>query len=443
MTGAQANIMSYDMIGDLERLYNGLIWEAPAKVPGVYTLTDRFASDRKLSSRNNLKDISKLVLLYETVIMLQGQQIAETNILVKQMGADMAEIKKFMRNAPKALVKFPVPVRKISEILESMLLKAGNKAEETARKKNTLEKLLKEVGLTVDSDYSELHNVKTIEAISKNVIAKTDLKGDIKIKRMRYIKELLTRGHNIDPDNYRLNIIDSIPNIEKTRKIDKNPHLPYSTEQLLEMFDSKYQFFKDNPDVFFACLIAMFTGARVNAAVTLTYDDILVKDGIDCIQFIENHEIKKLKNEASERIVPVNPQLLEIGFIDYVRRRQSTLKAKGSDFIFPKCKTKGNKYNNKFIDRSLFPFLVEIGIKAKSGDSLGFHSYRKNANIGMEKAGISGTFINSIIGWEGKDTREQSYSNYTLSEIKEQVDRFSYDFLSDHFAKWKVIMSKK
>ena len=60
----------------------------------------------------------------------------------------------------------------------------------------------------------------------------------------------------------------------------------------------------------------------------------------------------------------------------------------------------------------------------------------------MQNAGLIATYINDIIGWEGKSTMEQSYSNHTLTQIKAEMAKFSYDFLSDHFAKWKEIMKK-
>ena len=91
------------------------------------------------------------------------------------------------------------------------------------------------------------------------------------------------------------------------------------------------------------CQGAFFTGARANSALTLQYDDVLVKDGIDSIYFRENHKIKQLKNEASERIVPVHPQLLAAGF-----------------------------------------------------------SFCKNASLVMQDAGIGSSYINDIIGREDK-----------------------------------------
>ena len=82
---------------------------------------------------------------------------------------------------------------------------------------------------------------------------------------------------------------------------------------------------------------------------------------------------------------------------------------------------------------------MQIGVKAKTNDGLDFHSFRKNASLVMQDAGISPSYINDIIGWEGQSTMEQSYSNHTLAQIKDAMSKFSYDFLEPHFAEWKKI----
>lgn len=51
----------------------------------------------------------------------------------------------------------------------------------------------------------------------------------------------------------------------------------------------------------------------------------------------------------------------------------------------------------------------------------------------MQDAGISPSYINDIIGWEGQSTMEQSYSNHTLAQIKDAMSKFSYDF-------WNLIL---
>lgn len=279
-----------------------------------------------------------------------------------------------------------------------------------------------------------------IEKISKDIINNPSLKNDVKKMKVRYLKELATCGHNINPDLYKANIINNFPQIENTKRIDKNPHLPYRKEQLLEMFNPKHTYFKDNPDAFWACMIALFTGARINAAITLQYKDILVKNGIACIQFISDHPIKQLKNDASERLVPIHQQLLDLGFVDYINKQKTKLKAKDTDFIIKKCQTKSGQYNNKFFTRELSPFFTDIKVKTGNNDGYDFHSFRKNISIALQDAGVGATYINDIIGWEGKTTMEQSYSNHTLAQINDEMNKFSYDFLKPHFAKWKKIL---
>lgn len=71
------------------------------------------------------------------------------------------------------------------------------------------------------------------------------------------------------------------------------------------------------------------------------------------------------------------------------------------------------------------------------------HSFRKNASLTLQSAGLINSIINAIIGWEGIGTMEQSYSNYDLKKINEELNKFSYDYLQTEFDEWKKIMEKK
>lgn len=429
---------------DLRKLLNGLIFETDTQNSESVGLISKFKNRGRLSKLNKRKDVEQLLLL-STVA--EQSASASLNADDRKLLQDIAEMRplfeEFLKTTNISSIKAPTPSRTISEVIETMLLKGNNCPSEQVRKRNTITKLLATVSLKVEDDYSKFHTSSTIDAISRHIVAQTDTKGDMKRKLIRYIKELATCGTNIDPDNYKSNVILNLPKVEKTKKAEKKPHLPYTEAQLLEIFDPKHDYFKENPDAFFVCLIALFTGARANSAVTLQYNDIIVKEGIPCIHFIENHPIKQLKNEASERIVPIHPQLLEVGFVDYVRRNEKLLKAEGTDFIFPRCQTKNGLYNNKYMVRYVLDFFKNIGVKSGSKDCLDFHSFRKNASISLQNAGVVQSYINDIIGWEGKNTMEQSYSNHSLAEINNEMSKFGYDFLAPHFAKWKVILAKK
>ena len=407
------------------------------------------------AKRNKVKDVAELYSLYCGMSEEIKKLSDENKALMNHIKNLEKEIKEYIGPVNVAIAEICTPKQSVSDpqtpgytigqVLDNMMLQksASNTKTYQTRKRQAIVNLLTNAGLSLDDDYAKFHEVSMIEKLSKNIINDTSIQNDSKKMRVRYLKELATCGNNINPEVYKNNILNLFPQIDNTKKIDKNPHRPYEKDKLLEMFNPKYDYFQKNPDAFWACMIALFTGARINAAITLQYKDILIKDGIPCIQFCSDHKIKQLKNEASERFVPIHQQLLDLGFVDYINRQKARLKAKDTDFIIKKCQTKSGEYNNKFFTRELSPFFMEIKVKTGNNDGFDFHSFRKNLSIALQDSGVGATYINDIIGWEGKTTMEQSYSNHTLAQIKNEMQKFSYDFLKPHFAKWKTIMAKK
>ncbi|MBE6448104.1 MAG: site-specific integrase [Alphaproteobacteria bacterium] len=444
----------------LQKLYFNLIYirvSIPSGIPSGnnFGVISTGISEKKLSDENKVEDVKEL---YTLILSLSKQVEALTEgqqALIEKVSDIVPNIKEFLGPTIVSLIqsqfscKLPnetdTTTYTIGKVLDFLLLRkqATNTENYQNRKKQAIVKALEEAGLSLNDDYIKFHNVNTVEKITKSIIIDKTIKNDNKKMKVRYLKELAACGNNLNPDLYSTNIINVFPQIENTKKADKSPHQPYTKEQLLEIFNPKYDFFKNNPDAFWTCMIALFTGARMNAAITLQYKDIFTKDGIACIQFLSDHSIKQLKNEASERLVPIHKQLLELGFVDYIKRKQTKLKAKDTDFIITKCQTKSGQYNNKYFTRELSPFFTDIRVKTEANDGYDFHSFRKNISIAMQDAGIINTYINDVIGWEGKSTMEQSYSNHRLEEIKAQLNKFEYDFLKPHFAKWKTIMAKK
>ena len=437
----------------LRQLFNNLVFET-SDTTGIATFVTSF-SRKRLSKRNKVEDVAELYSLYCSLSEEMKKLSEENKNLINRIKSLENVIKEYIGPLNVAMAEICKPKQSVSEpqmpsytigqVLDNMMLQksASNTKTYQTRKRQAIVNLLTNAGLSLDDDYAKFHEVSMIEKLSKNIINDTSIQNDSKKMRVRYLKELATCGNNINPEVYKNNILNLFPQIDNTKKIDKNPHRPYEKDKLLEMFNPKHDYFQKNPDAFWACMIALFTGARINAAITLQYKDILVKDGIPCIQFCSGHKIKQLKNEASERFVPIHQQLLDLGFVDYINRQKTRLKAKDTDFIIKKCQTKSGEYNNKFFTRELSPFFMEIKVKTGNNDGFDFHSFRKNLSITLQDSGVGATYINDIIGWEGKTTMEQSYSNHTLAQIKAEMHKFSYDFLKPYFAKWKTIMAKK
>ncbi|MCQ2582179.1 MAG: site-specific integrase [Alphaproteobacteria bacterium] len=330
----------------------------------------------------------------------------------------------------------------IKEIMESMLKKAGNVKSVEQNRRTLITKMIQNVGLNIDDKYSKFYQPDIIQKMCDNITA-MNVTGTVKRNHAREIKNLITHANYIDPDTYKTNLLNLIPEFKKTRKTERNPHWPYTNDELKQIFDPSNDYFNENPDMFWSVMVGLFLGARTNAAITLQYADIVNIDGIDCLKFQDTHPIKQLKNDASRRTVPIPKQLLDMGFVTYFQNQKIKIKAKDTDFIIPHCQTESGEYNNKFMTRGFIQYIKDIGITANNPHKLDFHSLRKNANQRLEEAGVFETFINDIIGWEGKSTRQQSYSNHDLIKIKEQADKLRYDFLQPEFDYWRDVMSKK
>lgn len=398
-----------------------------------------------LSEQNDQETIQELVSVASKLSKITQSTLDDDDI--KKIAeivnlAVAAQIQKAFKTNGLKPKSAPGSNHTIEQITESMIAKANVTKIVGQKKINLIKKLLKEVGLEITDKYSKFYKAEIIQKICDNIKA-SNIKGSVKRNHAREIKNLILHANCIDPDTYKTNWVNLIPDFKKTRKEDITPHWPYTEDELKQIFNPKNDYFKNNPDVFWSTLIGLFVGSRSNAAITLQYADIINVNGIDCIKFQDTHPLKQLKNAATRRTVPIPKQLLDIGFINYVKRQEKKLKSKPTDFIFPTCKTKYGTYNNKFVSRGLIQYIQDIGITKNNPHKLDFHSLRKNANLRLEEVGVTETFINDIIGWEGKSTRQQHYSNHDLIKIKEQADKLRYPFLQTEFDFWKKIMSKK
>ena len=328
----------------------------------------------------------------------------------------------------------------IDQVLRRFIVKIGKDSEEAQRKHSAILRYINAAGLNVKSKYSTMHNEEALLKIINAITNRTDIKGDQQVRHVRWIHELVKFAIFAYPDMYKTNVLISLPKLKRTPKSARRPHTPYSDVQLKRIFDPSKQFFHKYPDFFWGCMIALFTGSRKNAVFTLQYKDIVLRDGIWCINFIEDCPgIKKLKTEDSERAVPIHSTLVKMGFLDFVHKNPD---AKPTDFIFRNICLNKKGALNSHMTRKFFRFLKQIGVKGTDENQYDFHSFRKNANITMEKCGIIRSYIDKIIGWQSRGSEgERSYSNYTTKQLAEQLELLRYTCLRREFPKWRKIFA--
>jgi integrase len=197
------------------------------------------------------------------------------------------------------------------------------------------------------------------------------------------------------------------------RKVYDKDDLIRITQKLSEM-DRKNQ-----PDDFWIPLIAMLNGMRQNEICQLHKEDIITQDGIPCFDVNNNHIGKKVKNRASERIVPVHPCLIEIGFLDYVKSVEDghlwkSLKCheyNGFAYLYQK---RYSNFNRKYITQD----------KKKV-----FHSFRHTFINNLKQSGVIEQRIAEIVGHTtGSIDMERYGKAYNPKVLLDTLEKLDYGF---------------
>lgn len=144
----------------------------------------------------------------------------------------------------------------------------------------------------------------------------------------------------------------------------QRPRFPFSALQLNTLFTSQWyvvdtkvlrgKIREDLAARYFGPLIGLFHGSRVREYLQLMTSDIIVDEGVNCFKFqVEiaqsarkdqesigstiapvQQELPRrhVKTSTVLRTIPIHPQLIELGFLDYVAKRRTELGGEGPLF---------------------------------------------------------------------------------------------------------------
>ncbi len=129
-------------------------------------------------------------------------------------------------------------------------------------------------------------------------------------------------------------------------------------------------------------LIGLHTGMRVEEIAKLRTDEVVLEDGVWCFN------IRKTKTKAGERLVPIHPRLIALGFLDHV-------KSVRGERLWPELTPNSEgSYSHRFV--VWFPeYRRLIGIDR---EGLVFHSFRHTFVSRLEDAGVDTVKIGRIVG---------------------------------------------
>lgn len=172
---------------------------------------------------------------------------------------------------------------------------------------------------------------------------------------------------------------------------------------------------------FWAPLIALYSGGRLNEIGQLTVDDLKQTDGIWCLHFTDagDEDEKSLKSEAARRVVPVHPELVKLGLLDHAK----AMRKQGEARLFPTWQRGGDGYYSSIFSKWFARFLDSVEIKDRR---LVFHSFRHTFKDALRAAQVEERIQDALMGHQPDHVSGEYGLGYAPAALAEMIGRVRY-----------------
>lgn len=166
-------------------------------------------------------------------------------------------------------------------------------------------------------------------------------------------------------------------------------------------------------------LFGLYQGMRLNEICQLFLDDIFVQDGIPCIRIHDNPERNQhVKNQFSNRSIPMHSTLLKLGFFDYYFETLNDPQ-RPNDQLFPML-TYQEGYQRKM---QSFNHRIHCLIKDKRKS---FHSFRHNFDTELSNKEPNAFLIQCLDGHARQGELGGRYSIGQIEPMKRTLEKLDY-----------------
>ncbi len=161
-------------------------------------------------------------------------------------------------------------------------------------------------------------------------------------------------------------------------------------------------------------LLGRYLGCRLNELAQAEIADIVAVDGVPCL-YVNDTELdeqgrpvpedkkrKRVKTPACIRKLPLHPQLIRLGFLDYVAGRRSA----GKKNLFELTWTSKHGYGRD--PGEDFRILTKAVLVWERRSKV-FHSFRATISQELERQGLDGTLNDRFLGHKVDTIRAQHY----------------------------------
>ena len=211
--------------------------------------------------------------------------------------------------------------------------------------------------------------------------------------------------------------------------------------ELIEPYKERDSSQKDGRYKYWVFLLMLYTGARAGEVCQLATSDILLPGEPDpsdlnglrkltmpCICFGKGSNKQSVKNESSQRVIPIHSSLIKQGFLDYVADRKNNSK----EMLFDVTYTKANGWAGKVSEfyneriRKHFPAAKATLESTRHNVETIFDLLPSNSQEAKIAARITGRKV-----VEHNQVRRRYVDIYTPEQMQPIVEMIRYSVLGD------------
>lgn len=206
----------------------------------------------------------------------------------------------------------------------------------------------------------------------------------------------------------------------QSRRQAGHTKLPYRDDEVAKLLSLAAS--ETNPAKRWLPLLLACTGARVGELAQIWAENVVEVDGIPALHIVPAPDGGTLKNEVSERTIPLHPELMRQGFLAAVRKKGSgPLFYAGKGRRAARAREDGERrHASKGVANRLASWIREAGFSdARKAPSHAFRHWMKTALL---KAGAPERVADAIQGHAGRSEAD-TYRHVDLKMMAEALAR--------------------
>jgi integrase len=175
-------------------------------------------------------------------------------------------------------------------------------------------------------------------------------------------------------------------------------------------------------EAYYMTLLGLWTGARVGELGRLEVADVKTENSIAVLAIHEEAQGGSLETKASMRTLPVPPEVIRLGFLDFVADQDRA----GQTKLFPSLHRAGRRPPGEVMSEWFRGYREDLGLPA--GALNGFHKFRPTVRSALAAHGVGLEIADALTGHKAQGIAGKT-THVRPGTILEALKRPLYPFL--------------